>query len=89
MACQDTLICGRLALDVNVEVVACSIKQKESSQPLIICALYRPPNNDLSYMTDQGRRNRSGQSGHGLTIFCQYKFIMKYNRLNLVNFHAK
>ena len=52
LACQNTLISEMLILDVSVEVVACCIKQKESSQPLIICALYRPPNNDLSYMTD-------------------------------------
>ena len=35
-----------------MEVVVCCIKQREVPQPLIICALYRPPNNDLPYMTD-------------------------------------
>ena len=33
-------------------MVVCGIRQKQLPQPLIICALYRPPNNDLTYMTD-------------------------------------
>ena len=52
IACQSSLICEMLNLDTNVEVLACSIRQKMSSKPLIICSLYRPPNNDVSYMTD-------------------------------------
>ena len=52
VACQDTFICERLIVDINVEMVVCGIKQKQLPQPLIICAFYRPPNNDLTYMTD-------------------------------------
>ena len=46
------MISERLAIDVNVEVVACHNKQKELPQPLIICALHRPPNDDLTYVVD-------------------------------------
>ena len=49
VACQDTLvICERLTIDINVEMVVCSIKQKQLPHTLIICAPYRPPNDDLT-----------------------------------------
>ena len=52
VACQSTLTCEQLTFDTNVEIVVCCIKLREVPQPLIICALYRPPNNDLFYMTE-------------------------------------
>ena len=52
VACQNTLTCEQLTFDTDVEIVVCCIKLREAPQPLIICALYRPPNNDLSYMTE-------------------------------------
>ena len=52
IACQSTLTCEMLSLNTKVEVVACSIRQKFSAKSLIICSLYRPSNNHLTYMID-------------------------------------
>ena len=49
VVCQSGIISEELNLDTNAEVVACRINQNEY-QPLIICSLYRPSNNDLIYM---------------------------------------
>jgi len=49
VACRNSIISEELNLDSNAEIVACRIDQNES-QPLIICSLYRPPDNNLIYM---------------------------------------
>ena len=49
IACWETLISEELVHEENIEAVICRIKVKRN-KPLVICCVYRPPNNDLLYM---------------------------------------
>ena len=49
IACRETLITEEVVHEVNVEVVICHIKLLQHKS-LIVCSVYRPPNNDISYM---------------------------------------
>jgi len=49
VACGNNFVSEKLILDTNAERVACRVDQNES-QPLFVCSLYRPPNNDLLWM---------------------------------------
>jgi len=46
VACENNFVSEKLNLDTNAEIVACHVDHNES-QPLIICSLYRSPNNGL------------------------------------------
>ena len=51
VAYQDILICEEFALDVNVEAVVCSIKQKLTVFSTINNIIIARPLNNLPYMT--------------------------------------
>ena len=49
LACKDSLNIEELVHEENREAVVCRIAVKRH-KPLIICCVYRPPNNDILYM---------------------------------------
>ena len=49
LACHNKLINREVSFTPQCEIVACLITLSDS-QPLIICSVYKPPNNDTSYL---------------------------------------
>ena len=49
LACHSKLISREILLTTRCEVVA-SLITLDNSQSLIVCSVYRPPNNDVSYL---------------------------------------
>ena len=53
LAIKSSLIAEEITIEpkTNVESVFCKIS-RQNSPPLIVGSIYRPPNNNLEYMTD-------------------------------------
>ena len=49
LACHNKLISREISITTQCEIVACLITLA-GSQSLIVCSIYRPPNNDISYL---------------------------------------
>ena len=50
LALESSLICSEISLNTTCEIVACKIELHTHS--LIICGVYRPPNNDDIYLNE-------------------------------------